>query len=86
MQSWPIRLVSRESAHQHMDPGLLACAVIIALLAIAVVVLRFYARWWLVKKARPEDWCILASLFMAVGTSISVGRREYFSVPALENC
>lgn len=69
-----------------MDPGLLACAVITALLAIAVVTLRFYARWWLVKKVRVEDWCILASLFMAMGTSISVGRREYFSMPALENC
>lgn len=84
MKGWAVGLVPREPAHHPRGPGILACAVITALVAIVVVILRFYARWCLVKKVRAEDWCILASLFMAVGTSIGVGRRES-SVPALEN-
>lgn len=66
-----------------MNSGIIACAVITALLAIFVVILRFYARWCLVKKVRAEDWCILASMFMAVATSINLARRECF-VPAVE--
>ena len=84
MKTWPARLVPREPTHHSMDSGIVACAVITALVAIFVVILRFYARWCLVKKVRPEDWCILASMFLAVATSINLGRRESF-VSALQN-
>jgi hypothetical protein len=60
-----------------LDASIYACTVLSVSIAAIFVALRFYTRWRLVRMIGAEDWLILFSLLLSLGSSISLCIRKF---------
>lgn len=65
-----------------LDTVIYVCAILTFTIATFFVALRFYTRWRLVKMVGGEDWLILFSLLLSMGSSIGLCLREYLDTKA----